>query len=59
MILTDEQIKEYILEPSHGKTIARAKELYTSHIRHVKGVGVEDFFIKQEIKGYESEADKL
>lgn len=59
MILTDEQIKQYILEPSHGKTIARAKELYTSHIRHVKGVGVEDYFIKQEIKGYESEADKL
>jgi len=59
VILTDEQIKKYILEPSHGDSIARAKELYTSHIRHVKGVGVEDFFIKQEIKGYESEADKL
>lgn len=59
MILTDEKIKELILHPANEAIIKRGRELYTEHIRHVKGIGVEQFFIDNEIKGYENEEEKL
>lgn len=59
MILTDDQIKELIKHPAHKDIIERGCELYRQHIRHVKGVGVEDFFVSNAIKGYENEEEKL
>lgn len=59
MILTDEQIKSLIKQPSQAETIARACLLSRQHIRHVKGVGVTDFFRNEMIKGYENEEEKL
>lgn len=47
------------MNPAHGHTIERGCHLSRQHIRHVKGVGVEEFFISNEIKGYENEEEKL
>jgi uncharacterized protein (UPF0297 family) len=59
VVLTDDQIKELVLHPANEKLIARGSELYDQHARHVKGIGVEEFFIKEELKGYENEEDKI
>lgn len=59
MILTDEKIVELILKPENGDVISRACELSRQHIRHIKGIGVTEFFKAEQVKGYENEEEKL
>jgi hypothetical protein len=59
MTLSDDQIIELIKHPAHADVIERGCLLYKQHIRHIKGIGVEDFFKSQEIKGFENEEEKL
>lgn len=59
MILSDDDVRKFIQYPDHADAIGRASLLHRQHIRHVKGIGVSDFFIMEEIKGYENDREKL
>lgn len=59
MILTDEQVIELVLHPAHVETIEQGCLLSRQHIRHVKGIGIEDYFKSQNIKGYENSEEEL
>jgi hypothetical protein len=52
VILTRDQILGCIKKPKNENLIGRAREIFTSHRLHVKGIGVQDFLAK--IEGYEN-----
>lgn len=54
MILTEEQIKEYIKKPQAGEQIASACLLERDHKLHVLGDGYKSYWLNKSTKGFES-----
>lgn len=54
MVLSREQIIDFIKKPKSENLIVRARELFAAHRLHVKGIGVQEFLA--QIEGYENEA---
>jgi hypothetical protein len=56
MILQDEEIKKYIRQPFNHELIEHGRKIYRQHIRHVKGIGVDDFLVEKKMEAFERDA---